>query len=580
MKTRFFLAIVAIVLSGNFAFGQNKEIRLTSTTGKIITSVFLSNPNNGNNYLIGIDEYIKLFITPFNNTPPYLQPNNIDARAFQLTDTYGKIHINGGFFDWDENIVVYGNSETKNFGVIIKITMTNGLPTEVKIVVNISYANSIIIDGCASRRQITNIPPTYGNTYDFISKRDGGCLLRYDDNLNFYYPARTLNNGSFLSISWDDDLKKHVVSGNMGNNNVVGYFNESFPSILSSGTFQYLTPTSFNLSVGTNCHVQAGNNYIYDTIVYLCQDIRSAGGDGIWFTKINYLTGLWSYSYVYQFPYEKVLIIDAIHNFMNFFILGHHNGFDGYENFERRYIAQIDLSDPTIKICKHIDYIDLDTLPWLSSYHILQQAFLNNIALDPIDYNVFSSGSDLNYSYLMKTFDMNEDNCNTEIDISMPQMQFNQIAYQANTVTSALTYDLGITATINTYSNYILTDDILCDSYGSASQSKYYNYIPEIKQRIENRTTINNKINKYTSMSTESKDIPSLIIFENRHFECKNFEGTITYKIYNLQGQLVFKGQTNNNVQNNMPICDQGLYFIQLNDKNNNVIISKLKITN
>jgi hypothetical protein len=574
MKNKFFLAIVAIVLSCNFAFGQNAESRFTSTAGDIITSIFLPNPNDGSNYLIGIDEYMSLFITPFDNTSPFPQQDNANARAFQLTDTYGKIYINGGFFDWDENIVVYGNTDVNSYGVVIKIIMSGGLPIQIKMVVNTSYANSTIIDGCASRRQISNIP-TYGNTYDFISKRNGGCLIRYKDDLAAYYTARTLNNGYFLSVSWDDDLKKHVVSGNTGTSNVIGYFNEAFPSNLTTGTFQYLTPTNFGFSERTNWHVPSGNDYYYDTIVYLCQDIRNLNGDGIWLTKINYLTGVWDYYYAYQFPSEKVLIIDAVHNFMNLFILGHHNGLDGVEIFERRYLAQIDLSDPTMNMFKYVDYMDLDTLPWISTYYITQQAFLNNIVFDPVNYNVFSSGSDLNYSYLIETFDLNNDNCNSEIDISMPDIQFNQTSYLANAVTSSLTYNLGTIATINTYSSYTLNDDILCDSYFKKSQSKYFSYIPSIKQSIEDKTAISSKIENLGNSYTEA---PILTIFGDKYFECENFEGNIVYKIYNLQGQLVFAGKTNNNVQNVLPVNSPGLYIINANDEKNNITSSKFKV--
>jgi hypothetical protein len=574
MKNKFFLAIVALVFSSIIAFGQNAESRFTSTAGDIITSIFLPNPYDGSNYLIGIDEYLNLFVTPFDNTSPFPQQDNANARAFQLIDTYGKIYINGGFFDWDENIVVYGNSHVNNHGVVIKIIMSGGLPVSIKMVVNTYYANSTIIDGCASRRQISNIP-TYGNTYDFISKRNGGCLIRYKDDLTANYPARTLNSGYFLSVSWDDDLKKHVVSGNTETSNVIGYFNEAFPSNLATGTFQYLTPSNFGFSERTNWHVPSGNDYYYDTIVYLCQDIRNLNGDGIWLAKINYLTGVNDYFYAYQFPSEKVFIIDAIHNFMNLFILGHHNGFDGYENFEKRYLAQIDLSDPTMFMFKHIDYMDLDTLPWISTYYITQQAFLNNIVFDPVNYNVFTSGSDLDYSYLIETFDLNNDNCNTEIVISMPDIQFSQASYQANAVTSALTYNIGTTATNNTYSSYTLNDDILCDSYGNKSQSKYFSHISSIEQRLEDKTLMSSAIENLGNSHTNS---PILTIFDDKYFECENFEGNIVYKIYNIQGQLVFAGKTNNNVQNVLHVNSPGLYIINASDEKNNITSSKFKI--
>jgi len=113
MKNKFFLAIVAIVFSCSFAFGQNAHSTYSSASGDIITSAVLTNPSNATRYIVGIDEYFKLFVTELDFSVPFPQPDNSNSRAFQIADSaYGKIYLNGGFFDEDQNIVVYGYTAT------------------------------------------------------------------------------------------------------------------------------------------------------------------------------------------------------------------------------------------------------------------------------------------------------------------------------------------------------------------------------------------------------------------------------------------------------------------------------------
>lgn len=264
-KNKFFIAIIALVLSSGIAFGQNAHSKYTSTSGDIITSAVLTNPNNGYNYIVGIDEYFKLFVTQLDFSIPFPQPDNLNSRAFQMADSaYGKIYLNGGFFDEEENIVVYGYTAIDERGVIIKISMNNGSATNYKRV--FGSANTAVVDGCWSQKTMgTNA----FKTYSFIAN---GMFYRTSPSLSYAYNKRVANL-KMTSVSWDNDAKVNVVSGNTDTTNVIGWI--SADVTLSLMNFTQLYTPDFIPSEWTNKHILSGNGYFYDSIAYLCQDVRS-----------------------------------------------------------------------------------------------------------------------------------------------------------------------------------------------------------------------------------------------------------------------------------------------------------------
>lgn len=561
-KNKFFIAIIALVLSSGIAFGQNSHSMFSSSAGDIISSVSLSNMSTYQNYMIGTDEFSNIFISEFDNTSPFPQPVSGNSRAFALPDTYGKIYLTGGFFDLDNNIVVYGYTGIGDRGVVVKVTMVNGYADQISYL--IADENTKITDGCWSRRLMAG--NNYDPTYTFVSNN---ALVRTTIGLASV-TNRKFNNAKITAVSWDDNLKKHVVSGTTNTPSCfIGCLDESYPSFWMSGTYYELEPTNFNFSEGTNTHVLSGNGYYYDNKAYLIQDLRDDNGDGLWVTEIDYSTGTINYSNAYQFPSEKVLIIDAANNFMNLFVLGHHNGFDGTANFEKRYLAQFDIFDPTNYKVSFLEDVDMANVPWISTYYATQQAYLRNLNLNHYTYAMYSNGAVIDDAYLVETFDLNYDNCNTEIPITMPTINYNTNSYIPS---NNSTPNLDLPTPVSVYSNYPLTTTNLC-GYGKSGNSNkdiafIKNYIKE--QQLQNPMP----------EVIETKVQGQIFVFTDNKFLSDGFEGLCHYSILDIYGRTVKKGTVHNGEFVKLETLKSGIYIIRITDINKNTATEKIRIVN
>ncbi|MDD4149716.1 MAG: T9SS type A sorting domain-containing protein [Bacteroidales bacterium] len=561
MKNKFFLAIVALVFSSVIAFGQNAHSTYSSASGDIITSAVLTNPNNATRYIVGIDEYFKLFVTQLDFSVPFPQPDNTNSRAFQMSDsTYGKIFLNGGFFDEDENIVVYGYMAADNRGIVIKINMNNGTPISFTRILG-NTANTAVVDGCYSAYFIgaTNI-----KCYSFIAN---GGFFRVRNTLA---PAgnKKFSNMQMTSVSWDNVARVNVVSGNSDTLNIIGCLAGTLS--LNPGTFTYIHSYDFTASEWTNKNVLSGNGYYCDSIAYLCQDIREpiTDGDGVWITAINYLSGQVISSNVYKFDFEKAFILDVAHNFTNIYILGHHN----YMDSQKKYLLQVDLYDPTLFIGKYMNDLDVDTVGG-GTWPYVKTAYLNKIYFDDYSFNVHSSSAALGNGYLVETFDLNYDNCDPEINVSLMDFTYDTDDFSyANG--SGVNFAPASTL-VSTYVNYTLSNDTLCDAFGGKSANYEYNR-KRIQQMIENKQAINNETSLQSIQSVSYGEVD--VTADNR-FICRNFNGQCKYKIFDMFGKLVDEGTTQNGIYNSIDVKTNGVYIIQVCDSDKQTINQKIIIT-
>lgn len=561
-KNKFFIAIIALVLSSGITFGQNSHSMFSSSAGDIISSVSLSNMTTYQNYMIGTDEFLNIFISEFDNTSPFPQPVSGNSRAFALPDTYGKIYLTGGFFDLDNNIIVYGYTGIGDRGVVVKVTVVNGYADQISY--RIGIENTKITDGCWSRRLMAG--SNYMPTYTFVCN-DG--LIRTNIDLSPSF-GRKFSNAKITAVSWDDNLKKHVVSGTTSTPSCfIGCINEIPPSILNSGTYYELEPTNFNFSEGTNTHVLSGNGYYYDNKAYLIQDLRNDNGDGLWVTEIDYSTGTINYSNAYQFPSAKVLIIDAANNFMNLFVLGHHNGFDGTANFEKRYLAQFDIFDPTNYKVSFLEDVDMANVPWISTYYATQQAYLRNLNLNHYTYAMYSNGAVIDDAYLVETFDLNYDNCNTEIPITMPTINYDTASFTPNYVNNI---SLVISDSETVYSNYPLTTTNLC-GYGKSGNSN--KDIAFIKNYIKEK-----QLQNPMPEVIETKVQGQIFVFTDNKFLNDGFEGLCHYSILDIYGRTVKKGTVQNGEFVKLETLKTGIYIIRITDNSKNTATEKIRIIN
>lgn len=202
-KNKFFLAIVALVFSSGFAFGQNAHSMFESNSADIISAVTISDMNNYYHYMVGTDDDLKIFVTPLDYSTPFPQPDNANSRAFQLSDTYGKILLKGGFIDEEDNIVVYGYGDSDDRGVVIKITMSGQAAVSVRYRF-LNYANSMFVDGCWS-----NVTTPAYKMYNLVTTYNGGSFARIKNDLSLYYPGLKFNNGQICAVSWDN-VEKNI----------------------------------------------------------------------------------------------------------------------------------------------------------------------------------------------------------------------------------------------------------------------------------------------------------------------------------------------------------------------------------
>jgi hypothetical protein len=578
MKKILYISIVAIFIASNALIGQvSHGIYVSSITPvpqTIISAVSLIDPVSEITYMVGTDNNVNLFITELDSNFPLPAPDNNNSIAFNLTNATGKIYLKDGFFDVDGNIVVYGYaSDTYKYGTFIKITMSAGVPTSVRYAIS-SIANTQIIDGCWSRHN------AFMKTYSFISNYSNGTLYRVNAGTfgTLNYRSFTDNNSYMTSVSWDDDSKQTIVSGfkNIDNVNgdtltqIVGYYDWQQTN-LDVGSFNLFTAIGYKTSQYSNKHVLASNGFYYDGLVYLCQDIRDEF-DGLWITQYDYYNDIVYSSYAYLFPHDKVSIIDVGHDFMNMFILGHHNGYLSPSSFELRYIAQFNLYDSTNYIARHLDYIDMSTLSG-STYYKLHQAFQSSINYNISSYDMFSTGATPGKAHIIEVLDINNDDCeNTEITLTPANISFTQMTKTPNEIShwasgSVLSFS---NWTQNTSSNYPLSMDVECLTETGGGK----------KNALFVETLINEKrLNHANKDEVNNLYSGTVLTNNNNEFVCEKFDGECVYRVYNIFGSLIVEGKTVNGKTNYLKNLSPGTYIIKVTDAKGNIASSKISIS-
>lgn len=578
MKKKFFLAIVALVFSSGFAFGQNIHLEYYSENFDFLSSTTLVNNNSYVTYMVATNDAKQLFVTELNSSP-YLEPVSTNSVSFQMADT---VFIKGGFFDVDDNIVVYGYINPNKNGIIIKITMSNGSAVSIDYIKS-PNASTEVIDGCWSERQVGS---TVYKSYDFIYANS--VFMRIGNN--FTSPAyRTFSDGNMRSVSWDDTNKKHIISGNMSGKNYVGYFGNN--TALTPYKFYELSlPAGYTFSEGSNRHVLSDE----DSIVYLCQDLRFnvTDGDGLWISKINYISGQLYYSLAYRFGIAKVWILDATKNSDYLFVLGHHNGTDTIisgsntitQIFERRFIAQFNMYDTTDYAVKFMSDYNLTNVqvpsPQYPTYDIINTLYLNNITYNPNFETVFSSGAVNDKSYIVETYDLNYDvDCDSTKNVFIQDLPTTVVSHIPiwNAILSLNLWGNISVNSIASYNSIAFSRDIICPDY--YIMTYYQNQrLSELQNRnFEKSFKDGAVLNINTDLFIPKVQIE---IINNCQFVCKYFEGDCYFKIYDIAGRLLKEGITQNEELNSVSVNKPGIYIISVCDSKNQTAKAKVMISN
>ena len=551
--------IISVLLSlfflNNIVSAQNtisiQSPVIESANGeKIMSYVILINKSNLNAY--GISTYMDvdgaqfLSVNELDNSGSYIKPVNSNSTGFDIYGNSGGIILKDGFFDEENNIIVYGYEIHQRRGVIIKIIMNNGYPDNIRYVV-CPTADTPIVDGCWSQYAIGN---NIFKTYDFIVEKDNGILYRTDYNFASR-PSKKFNApGKMTTVKWDNNRKKHIVGGTYQNASIIGHFDNSIN--MGGGTFYVMEPLSGTIEP-ENKFVFAGNEHYYDDMVYICQGMTNSGIKGFFISEFNYITGTVNQSTLYNFNNTEHTISNIAHNFMNLFVLGYNHGMD------IGFITQIDLYD-------HLNY-NIKNMPAYGINEGLLFPYKSSIRFDDVTFNVITTmTSELDNAYITETFDLNFDNCMNEDFLTTSGISFNIISESASNIASGASFNTGSVYNKDEALEYEMYSEIRCTSNENRA-TRNNERITEIKKIIYERI---NKYNNENDIYDESfVYTPEIHMFGNDGFVCVGFEGKCNYKIYDMSGRLIHEETTYNHEFNKININSNGIYILQVKDENN-----------
>lgn len=569
-KVTLLLIISSMILSENL-YSQDFHSLYQSATGSLFQSlVNISNPTTAETWFVASDDDDKIIVMQMDFSYPTPQPQNVWAFTLTMPTTVviGQVYLKDGLFDPEGNIFVYGYEEISNRGIYAKIILSNNVPTTL-VWAYINQSNTQITDACWAYGYNAVSTMNYGIIY-------GDAFARVNGNTSgtFGFLGTRKPLLKFTSVSYDQSEDKFVISGNSGvdeprkfigtiENNASIILQTQIPAKhLSLG----ITPNTYILSEKTNKHILSGNS---NGIAYLVQDIRDTSanyGDGIWVSEVNYLTGAVNWSIIYKFPPEKVKIISVAHNYLNLYVLGHHNGLDQNNPFERRYIAQIDLSNPLNYIVKLMSDENWWGSSMPSTYYSTEQMYLSSLNFNEATYNVYASGATLlGDAYLIEINDLMYEYCDFDRIVTTPSFV---CACYAPITTVDLTAATGIAyKRPSTPTTYSIDNSLLCgDIYKAGLRNE------ELKLKIENKKLENTLTQP---LDNEMKIVASIKVYEN-YFTCNNFEDVCNYKIFDIFGRIIQEGTTHNHKETEIIIKTVGTYLIQITDNKGNVKTEKV----
>ncbi len=579
LMKKIYLSIITIFTICSFSFGQNVHIEYSSASFNFLSSTTLVNSNNYYTYMVATNDNNQLIVAEL-NTYPYMEPIYSNSVAFQMSDT---VFIKGGFFDVDDNIVVYGYVNPNKNGIIIKINMNNGSPASINY---IQHPNNYteITDGCWSECEIGN---NVFKAYDFIYS--GSIFMRIENDLSTRLANRRFGNWNIRSVSWDNINKKHIISGNTSSGtanckNFIGYLNNNV-ALSPLNFYELALPSDDMFSEGTHRHILSDEN----GVAYLCQDYRfreNGMGDGLWISKVNYMTGQLEYSSVYRFGLEKVWILDATKTYDYMFVLGHHNGADSTTisgTFERRFVAQFNLYDNTDYAVKlmadnNLTYPQFPSPPF-PMYDLINTTYLNNITYNPGMETVFSSGAAMDKSYVVETYDLNYDE---DCDINQDVVKYDiipSISGLTAVLQNVTSWGNIIVNTITNSTPVSFSEDVICPDYYTMAYYQEQRLVELQSRNLEKSLkngTEETPLNVTSDMLIQKAQIE---VVDNYQFVCKNFEGDCYFKIYDITGRLLSEGVTQNYNINSVLIDNPGMYIISARDSNNRTAKTKIIIS-
>lgn len=471
---------------------------------------------------------------------------NNTLKCFQLHTAYGPLVLNGGFVDFDGDIVVYGAycNDTIRTGAIVKLHMNSGVVSYVRHII----APGEVRDGCFG------IGRNESKVYYFVTNNR---FFRLNNNLgtiDIYYPHRNLKeipNARDLSIEYDYSNDRVILGGS-----------------LSDTTVFYTTLVSRNLNIGSvysfykirpqegywfDTHTMSinilGNGLFSNDTIYIAQDLRDDYNSYIWLLKINYTNGDITHSAIYSDEnYITNLSIISIQN-----------------NFDKLFVLCLDMTARKVMLELKMHYLNSYALYSVFSYSITNSMLygifqhkdicLNNISFNYNTWNIIGGGRKKNMGLLY-------DGLGGSICDYYINSTYSELDYCSFSEINMETFDYN-------------PDVIIVSSYRNG---KYTLFSDCVNCSLPKSKNDYNDDELYSKGEKKSHDNIDISMIDGNSFICNGFCGNCQYTITDYMGKIVYKNSTQNNVKTPLPQQLTGLCILSVFDNCGN--FKSVKIIN
>lgn len=554
-KVILFLSILFIALCNVFA--QNAHWSYGLSSGTSASSAATVVRSNGTAYIAqtqtGTNTIHLSEINPSTMTATGATCTYVNA------STYNNIFLNGGFEDFNGNIIVYGycyNVVGYEYGYIAEIDPNNFF--QIKHME--SAMNNRMISGC------TGVDAN-GNVINVLVGSDGNLHVFFNGNEQ-REREYTGQYGYYTDVVWDNTNYCFIASGSCYNNTAL--MMDPFISCFMYNAIaqQFIIIKEYAISNNNISGWSEGKSLISiidDNHLVLYQDLRKDNYDIIWMTLVK---GFLSTTPVLQIsthflaPLHKLssfdMLYDKYNNRLN--LLGQ---FD-YCSWSTSFIAQTDpfnLSYLNIgQISSMYGNVSCNTLDVPIQSVIGNDVRLNNITLNPYNpcITTISTGIAKNSfgttPYLTETYDITMSNCDMLFDVLRAHCFPSLYSIQTHPLPLSCSSSLPMNPVVNLITSHYneCPDAVYC-----AKSSELTNY-EETKSCViseGNRA----RIEEYAGT-----------------FVCFGFSGAVEYEILDVTGKRICFGKTVNGKPNPINLNQYGLYLLRCIDETGNYCVRKI----
>jgi hypothetical protein len=531
--------ILVIISFWGVSFSQNDHFQFgldsASTSNSAITIVhkskiaYLIQTESNNIHISNIDP---VDMQPLGTTFSYNFP------------PFKYIFLNGGYEDFQGNLIAYGYTTNLDGYLIVKIDL--GIDS---MSVSYAYGPGIeIVEGCCGYDENKNICNLF-----LLSKINNlninNEVIAYNDSL-MPCTAQSFQSsfGTITDISWDSYHDLFIASGSTPTNRI-----DPFLIYFRCGT---IYSNFFNLVdtiIISNQHFFQGaegrtlHEVIDELHLILIHDLRDSSSDYIWVIQVENIPLNLSVlnSKIFRLPQPKLILQDMKYDSHSnkLTILGRNVlCVDGIN-----IIAQMDpYSLTNFKIAQIMDQNSYSSCTVGPPANIIygNEIYLQRLEINPFNScrTILSTGINGNVgAYITETYDIGNSNC----DQPFPTTEYSLSFFYPYPTPSA--------AYSNYYYNHDSTTIIPSPILTQSIKCGYVTYCD--KGSIE--TNVDNQLTKL---------IPSISLHSCEFFECSHFSETVYYYLYDLAGKILYQGRTENGIKTLLPNLSNGIYILSVAD--------------